>query len=430
MDWLEFCQKVASLLQPYRNIVNLNFYADKITYTTRSNEYEYTLSEYTLLCEQSEVYNFSPYAIWSDTSYEMLVNMPDSNLRRFVDIDFSENLTSISIEDFSSQITYSFQKPSKELIWHFIKNYDTNVRIPYRIPAHIFEGRHESLLEKSLIALLNIVIRLPSTLILKSTQPKSKDNFQSRAQSFLFNLAYNYDYVLKPVNEYEDLFPKRISSNRRRLRKLEDMEAPQLSFNQELVEQYYMSLISEDPFVKFIGFYHIMEHFFEDVYNEELLSNVQNIIRHPGFSSKRKKDVAKIIDLIKNKTKQNKEDFSGSELEALELTLKKFINITELNNYLTEYDVTIIDYYKTNEVSFSKGDMIDLRDIANEKLFKKLAARIYKTRNALVHSKSNEGRIRERGIYNPFEDKKQLLMEIPLMRYISETIIINNSQSL
>lgn len=63
----------------------------------------------------------------------------------------------------------------------------------------------------------------------------------------------------------------------------------------------------------------------------------------------------KIVDLIKKKTRQNKEEFQGSELEALELTLKKFVDIQELIKDLTEFNNSIVDYYRTSEVSFSKG---------------------------------------------------------------------------
>lgn len=97
---------------------------------------------------------------------------------------------------------------------------------------------------------------------------------------------------------------------------------------------------------------------------------------------------------------------------------------------LAEFNDSILEYYKATEVSFSKGDAIDLKDVSNEKLYKKLAARIYKTRNSLVHSKSNESRLNERGVYNPFTNSQELMKEIPLMRYISEVIIINSSSSL
>ena len=191
-----------------------------------------------------------------------------------------------------------------------------------------------------------------------------------------------------------------------------------------------MAVASSDPFVQYIGFYHIMEHFFEEVYNEDVFINVQKILQHPGFSSKRKKDLIKVIDLVKKKTKQNKEEFQGGELEALELTIGKFVeDISELKNDLLAYEQTIIEYYRTHQVDFSGGDAVDLNDTTNEKLTRKLAARIYKTRNALVHSKSNDGRTSDRGSYKPFKDGPELLMEIPLMKLIAESIIINSAKT-
>ena len=58
---------------------------------------------------------------------------------------------------------------------------------------------------------------------------------------------------------------------------------------------------------------------------------------------------------------------------------------------------------------------------------KKIAARIYKTRNALVHHKSNTARLKERGIYHPFKDEAELSNEIPLMRFVAEAIIIKTA---
>ena len=74
------------------------------------------------------------------------------------------------------------------------------------------------------------------------------------------------------------------------------------------------------------------------------------------------------------------------------------------------------------EVPFSNGDIVDFNDIANPKIYRKFAARIYKTRNSIVHSKSGE-----KAVYSPFQDDKSLEMEIPLIRYIAEEIIIKTS---
>ena len=55
-----------------------------------------------------------------------------------------------------------------------------------------------------------------------------------------------------------------------------------------------------------------------------------------------------------------------------------------------------------------------------------LATRIYETRNALVHSKSEQ----ITNQYRPYENKKELMLEIVLIRSVAELVIINSSEIL
>ena len=430
MEWIEFCEKVSHMVGPWKRVILFEYDDSKIKYTISTQEYQYTTSDYDELKQKAEKYEFMRYSISDERTYESIVDLPDMASVRYSLMSLEERLLGLTVKDEDLNITYSFQEVSEELIWYIVKDYDTSMGVFMRFSPNIFERRWGALSEKNLFSLIRLVTRLPFTVFIESVSTKHREQFQKYAKSFLFNFAYNFDYVFKSVTEINDLFPQRVFLNRRRIHDITELMAPQLSYRQELVEQYYMAVASEDPFVKFIGFYHIMEHFYEDVYNEDIFKSVQHIIQHPGFSAKRTKDIVKIVDLIKKKTRQSKEEFQGSELEALELTLKKFVDISELINDLSVFDSSIIDHYKLSEVSFSKGDTIDLRDISNEKLYKKLAARIYKTRNALVHSKSNENRVNERGMYRPFNNSQELSKEIPLMRYISEAIIINSASSL
>lgn len=430
MEWNEFCQKVSGILGPWKGKLLFSYDSNKIVYTIESQEYQYTIEEYNELEKNADQYEFKRYSIFDGKTYESIVDIPDIDSRRHFQMGFEDRLSKLTVKDQDANIVYSFREASKELMWYVIKDYDISKKVPLRFSTILFDRKCEALTEKDLFSLLKMIIRLPFVVYIESNSAKSREQLQKYAKSFLFNFAYNFDFVFKAVTEIDDLFPQRTSHNKRRINVLSELTAPQLSYKEELVEQYYMALASEDPFVKFIGFYHIMEHFYEEVYNEDIIKNIQHIIQHPGFSSKRTKDIVKIVDLIKKKTRQSKAEFQGSELEALELTLKKFVDILELKNDLTEFNSSIVDYYKTSEVSFSKGDTIDLKDASNEKIYSKMAARIYKTRNALVHSKSNESRANERGIYKPFDNSQELLMEIPLMRYISEAIIINSASTL
>lgn len=430
MEWTEFCGKVSRLFEPWKTKLQFDYDDQKIMYIIAKQKYEYTLDEYNELKQKAECYDFQRYSICNGNIYESIVDIPDIDSRGHFSSLLVDRLTEFTLKDDEKDIEYSFCDISEELIWYVIKDFDVKRRFFSRFPMSFFERKCESLKDKDIFSLIKMLIRLPAVVHIETSIPKSREKLQKFANSYLFNIAYNFDSVFKAITDIEDLFPQRSILTRRRHHKISDLMPPQLLYQEQLVEQYYMALTSEDPFVKFIGFYHIMEYFYEEVYNEDILKSVQHIIQHPGFSAKRTKDIAKIVDLIKKKNRLNKQEFQGSELEALELTLKKFVNLSELVNDLTEFNDSIVEYYRLTEISFSKGDAIDLRDVSNEKLYKKLAARIYKTRNSLVHSKSNESRLSERGVYNPFTNNKELAKEIPLMRYISEAIIINSSSSL
>lgn len=103
-----------------------------------------------------------------------------------------------------------------------------------------------------------------------------------------------------------------------------------------------------------------------------MINSVKDIILHPGFSTKKPKEINKIIDTVRKKTRANQDAFQGTELEALELTIKRFVSLEQLHEDLANYRPDLIAYYKSHEISFSNGDAIDLDNYTSDKLPKKL----------------------------------------------------------
>lgn len=166
----------------------------------------------------------------------------------------------------------------------------------------------------------------------------------------------------------------------------------------------------------------IIEYFFERVFNEELITRVKNKITLPDFSYKRESDIKQLIEEIKKSLKVRRDDTTFSEEEALRLTIVRYVDLVVLIQELNEYDNSLIAYYKTNTVSFSKGNIIDLENSDIPSVYKSISKRIYKTRNSIVHSKESD-----RSRYIPFEHDKRLVKEVPLLRFIAELIIMNTS---
>ena len=424
MEWESF-QIIVELFLRSRS-TSFNNTTDQIELTIESHSVICTRQEFDIVNARCLSYNAEPTYLFTSNEIEIIVDPIDNRMgMRFMH-------ESISMKD--DEMSYNLSAPSHELLLSFLSSIPKEEIRDYRrmIPARYILQRFE-LGETDTINLFDIllrVVRISYSLKIVSSGQMPVVALLKYANSFLFNLSYNTGAVFKPIQDISDLSIDRDNNSYRRYSRPNDIEPPKLFYNKELVEQYNLALSSNDPFIKFIAYYHIMEHFFDDVYNGSLIAGVKEILTHPGFSTKKPKEISKVIDFVQKKTKITKDAFLGNELEALELTLKSFLQFDVLCTDLNEYDPSLINYYKTHEVSFSKGDTFDLADHTNEKLHNKMAARIYKTRNSLVHNKSNTTRVKDRGIYHPFTDDKELNKEIPLMRIIAETIIVRTAEEI
>src|SRR5690606_5901950 len=196
-------------------------------------------------------------------------------------------------------------------------------------------------------------------------------------------------------------------------------------YQQDLILYYQKGISSESADLQFLSFYHILEHFFEKIYNDDLVRTIYDKLTAPSFSYKRSKDLVSLVNVIQDKLKYKNEEFQINEPEALRLVLDKFIeDFDELKNNIKIYDEVLLNYYKSNEVSFSKGNRVNF-DEERSVILKNLRERIYKTRNSIVHSKDTD-----KSKYLPFKHDKELSREIILMRIIAEKIVIGSSDEL
>lgn len=256
-----------------------------------------------------------------------------------------------------------------------------------------------------------------------STVKKNIVDFENYSTAYLFEICYNMNRVIMLQRDIQEMF--RISSELIGLRRssYEDLDAPKRHYIRDLVHHYQQGVSANDPLLEYISFYHIAEHFFESVYQDEIINKIRSDITHPDFSYKRKNDIKKLIKTIKALSR-NKEDGIGvSEIEALEYTIIKFVDISKLKVDLINLDENIYNNYINNDVTFSSGIKINFENSDEGKIIKEITKRIYSTRNAIVHSKDGD-----KGKYLPFSHEKELAKEIPLIRFISEQILINNSK--
>ncbi|TDE45742.1 hypothetical protein E1295_24175 [Nonomuraea mesophila] len=291
-----------------------------------------------------------------------------------------------------------------------------NVRRRLRDRAYYAPGRAREELEvpvtfESVLADMGIV----TTLRIRAA--KSRSDFKEIGEAFLFEVAYNYDDSYLIASDLDPILGLR--TMRRRGRSPEAMDAPRMIYSSDLVHHYQLALSADSPMLKFISYYHILEHFFEKVFNDDRVDQVRRKIADPSFSLRRSKDVQGVINVILASQKQVRDEGGVDEQRSCFLVLDRYVQIQRLVADLNAFDQNLIAYYKLNSPSFSDNTPVDLSDKQHEKVKKALAKRIYQTRNALVHAKDGA-----KPKYFPFVNDSELTQEIPLLRFCAEQVVI------
>jgi len=363
-------------------------------------------------------------AIYDERSYEVLIK-ETSHFRRLPRALTTPETPFVKRDD-DNNITYIISVPSDEYLLFLLHKLSTEgplhllATVPVRLRLHRLLERQDAEYTILDIAKLTFSPRL-LTLRIETGRNKTLNEFVKYADAFFFQISYNLDTALIPQRFLDELVRSRRIMRVRRSR-IDELEPPRRSYISDLIHHYQMAVASDSPPLEYLSYYHIAEHFFEAVFHDALIERVRNRITLPDFSYKRKRDIKSLINEIGRSLQFRGENVTFSDLEALKLTLERHVDVSALAEKIREYDESLIEHYRTSPVSFSNGDRVDLEDNDHSKVLLAAAKRIYKTRNAIVHSKESE-----RGRYIPFRHDRVLVKEVPLLRFISELIIIESS---
>lgn len=377
------------------------------------------IQELTLLNTEQDV------ELFGNNSYEVLVRQEHRMMPS----------REMSQKDIVNKIEYRIDKPTDNYLVFFLYNLakQNTPRIlrggimPHRLHRLYNDdsGQQLSLFDLNILEVIKEIVPRLETLQIKSDNSRKKTEFEQLVYAFLFNLGYNLDYTILPLR-FMDEFTQPYKLGRLRRANFSDVEPPKRVYLNELILHYQKGISSESIDHQFLSFYHVLEHFFEKIYNDDILNSIKNELTKPSFSYKRNKDLSGLISLIQNRLKYKNDEFLLNEPEALELTLRKFVkDIPYLSNELKTISPTLIEYFKSTDVPFSKGNKVNFESTNVNELYTNLAKRIYLTRNSIVHSKETD-----KSKYTPFRDDKDLLTEIYLLRLIAEIVIIENSKEL
>lgn len=251
-----------------------------------------------------------------------------------------------------------------------------------------------------------------------SIKIKTKDlieNLNEVINSYLFNLAYKKDVYVVLNSSLKD-YSNRYKDFRR---ENNELDVPRRVYNETLTKYYIYASSTMVVSTKYLTYYNVLEYFFVDVYEEDICKRLQSIITSPDFVYKNIQHYKKILKEIPKTYKKNN---SIDELDALKLTLKKFVNIDEIKQFVNSKEYK---FDEENILSKSKKDILNL-DETEEQIISTIANRIYFIRNAIVHSKNDGVNVS----YIPLKHDDFLDKEVVLIKFIAERVIIASSKLL
>ena len=364
-------------------------------------------------------------ALWDNRSHEILIREE----ARFGPPLLLREQGHIRKEDSDNGLTYSVGTPSDEYALFLLSSIGpTGALRSLRGPVGIY--RAGRILERAGAGELDAITffkeLLPRLLTVRveSGRSRSAAELAQVSSAFLFQLTYNLDVPLVETRSWDDVIRVgRIARSRRS--RIQDIEPPRRVYVPDLLYHYQMGVASDSPVLSFLSYYHTAEHFFEQVFNDDLIANVRDRLTQPGFSYRRKKDIDALIKEISRRLRTRGESSVFSEQEALRLTLRRYVRRSELVERLRSYDESLLAHYANSAVAFCGGDAVDLEADDEARVFEQLARRIYKTRNAIVHSKDGD-----KSRYVPFEHDRILSREINLIRFCAEDIIVGSASTM
>ena len=394
-----------------------------------------SLSELDSLVEDARDAHFVNEMIFcSDKSFEIPVLVARSNREPSGRMETRPFYQST---DESEGLKYRIGSPSKEYIVHVLLYHKDLKRLRFLLTP---ETTWDSVARTSdqpketidVFDLLNGQSRYSTIRI--DLIPPGPDDFRARALEFevferlaaslIYQISFNTKEPIIEARNLDLLLANCLMKEAGVSVAADDIQPPRRLYTPELVYSYQASLSSDSPTAKFLSLYQILEYFYDVVVREKTVFDLRDAITNAGFSHQRDRDIEKLIDIVDRHRKLSPNGvMSAKELDGLRLTLKKFVDLPQLIDQLSVADEESLQYFKTQRVPFVKADTtVDFGHKSSDAVNVRLADRIYKTRNAVVHGKSG---MSDR--YVAFRDEGSLRREIILVRSITEQIIEKHS---
>lgn len=296
-------------------------------------------------------------------------------------------------------------------------------RGPYRPGWEDDEGADGSVPWETMI---RNALRLTSVKV-TSNKALPQTKLKELADAYAFTLMYRTGYCIGEYQDIQDALS--YGSVRYYIRHgIDDIDTPPaMTYEKDVIDYYSLALSSDDVYVRYISFYHVLEFHFERVFRKEMSQLLRDEIVRPDFSYTSDAKLYGVVKTISKELGATHDRGFGNEEKELGYVLKAYVNMAHLRTRIEEIERGAQEFYEREKCPFTqKKTTVDWS--SDDDALKAIVKRVYEARNALIHSKDRDDTNSYR--YRPYKDEKKLRKELPLIQALAEQVIIGSGKVL
>lgn len=274
--------------------------------------------------------------------------------------------------------------------------------------------------------MIRSALRLASVKVV-SDKALSQSKLKELADAYAFTLMYRTGDCIGEYQDIQDALS--YGSVRYYIRYgIDDIDTPPaMTYEKDVIDYYSLALSSDDVYVRYISFYHVLEFHFERVFRKEMSQLLRDMIVRPDFSYTSDAKLYGVVKTISKELRATHDRGFGNEEKELGYVLKAYVNMAHLRTRIEEIERGAQEFYEREKCPFTqKKTTVDWS--SDDDALKAIVKRVYETRNALIHSKDRDDTNSYR--YRPYKDEKKLRKELPLIQALAEQVIIGSGKVL
>ncbi|RMG86435.1 MAG: hypothetical protein D6712_07505 [Chloroflexi bacterium] len=242
-------------------------------------------------------------------------------------------------------------------------------------------------------------------------QTRQKKVLFELAQSSLFNIAYAGGFGLTLAKSWTR------GENPLALYGSGALTFPRRVYDEAILPYYQLALSSDSAIYAYLLFYNILEYFYLEVAETELHQHLIDRLLDPTFSHRRVTQLRALASVVR------KHDAELDDEQILADVLNEHLLADTLITWIEHYEAENGHYYTERQRLFGRSFTLKLEE---ESIMAQIAKRLYHLRRVLAHNV--EGGSRQ---FVPFSDQEDVLVkELPLIRYITEQLIIKTGKDI